>query len=107
MVDAYQNAAITSDMRMWADKGRSDILEWVSPTPRFIQKNGLTVAVFDYWLNPRTGRKVDRCPWLRKVRRQDKYICGINNVKPAVCRNYPLTKTMAKKTGCRGFESCD
>jgi Fe-S-cluster containining protein len=104
MVDAYQNVAMTSDMEMWRDKGRFDILKWIDPYPRPIKKNGHIVAGYHYWINPRTGKDVERCPWLRKVRGQDKYVCRINDVKPAVCRNYPFTKAQAKKTGCKGFE---
>lgn len=33
------------------------ISEWVS----FIE----FVSLVDYWINPKTGDEVDRCPWLR------------------------------------------
>ena len=47
---------------MWRGNLRDDILEWVDP----IDCSG-GVAVYDIWINPRTGDDVWRCPWLRKL----------------------------------------
>jgi Fe-S-cluster containining protein len=59
---------------------------------------------FDIWISPVTGEDVQRCPWLRKLPNQEKYICRIHDVKPEHCRAYPRSKEHALKTGCRGFE---
>jgi Fe-S-cluster containining protein len=41
----------------------------------------------DYWvLEPRGDS--DRCPFLRKVKGENIYKCGINEVKPKLCFNY-------------------
>jgi Fe-S-cluster containining protein len=57
------------------------------------------------WISPAKGDDVKRCPWLRKLPNQDKYICRIHDVKPEHCRAYPKSRKHALKTGCRGFEN--
>ena len=52
-----------------------------------------------------TGEDVKRCPWLRKLPNQEKFICRIHDVKPEHCRAYPKSMKHALKTGCRGFEN--
>ena len=32
-----------------------------------------------------------RCPWLRKVPDENKYLCDIYNDRPGDCRHYPVT----------------
>jgi Fe-S-cluster containining protein len=44
---------------------------------------------------------IKRCPWLRKLPNQDKYICRIHDLKPEHCRAYPKSRKHALKTGCR------
>jgi len=78
------------DIDLWEKEGRYDILKWVD--------NG------DIWINPKTGEDVDRCPWLRKRNNMPTYYCRIHNVKPKVCREYPKTVTLAKKTNCIAFK---
>ena len=53
--------------------------------------------------SPKTGDDVSRCPWLRKVRGKDQYVCRIQDVKPDLCRDYPLSREHAEETGCPGF----
>jgi len=79
-------------------EGRADILEWVDPVDF-----GDHVE-YDIWISPRTQDDVARCPWLRKVRGQDKYRCRIDATKPELCRNYPISREHAEKTGCPGFD---
>lgn len=80
-------------------EGRYDILEWVNSIYL-----GEDHYIHDIWISPKTGDDVERCPWLRKLPKQDKYICRIHDVKPEHCRNYPKSREHAEKTGCRGFE---
>ena len=98
LYDAYQHSADQADVDLWRENGRDDILAWVDPIPI---DNGR--YIYDVWINPKTGGDVARCPWLRKLRGQDKYICSIHDVKPRVCREYPKSKNHAKETGCKGF----
>jgi Fe-S-cluster containining protein len=100
LTDAYQHTVDQSDIDMWGENSRDDILAWVDPI-----HCGDEVAAYDVWINPRTGEDVFRCPWLRKLPKKDKYICRIHEVKPKVCREYPKTEEHAKKTGCKGFDS--
>ena len=97
LTDAYQCSVDQSDIDMWKENLRDDILEWVDP----IDCGGGAV-VYDIWINPRTGEDVIRCPWLRKVPKKNQYICRIHEVKPKVCREYPKTEKHAKETGCKG-----
>jgi len=98
LYDAYQHSADQSDVDMWRDHDRDDILAWVDPI-----ELGNGGYVYDVWINPRTHDDVARCPWLRKLPGKDKYICRIHDVKPKVCREYPKSKVHAKETGCKGF----
>lgn len=98
--DAFQTSVSDEDIAMWRTKGRFDILEWVHPIPL-----GEGHYIYDIWISPKTGDDVSRCPWLRKVPKQDKYICRIHDVKPEHCRKYPKSRTHAEETGCKGFES--
>jgi Fe-S-cluster containining protein len=57
----------------------------------------------DLWINPETGEDANRCPFLRKVRNENKYRCLIQDTKPEYCRQYPEDEEFARKTGCPGF----
>jgi len=57
--------------------------------------------IYDIWINPKTGDDVLRCPWLRKLPNQDKYICRIHDVKPEHCRKYPRSRQHAEEIGCK------
>jgi len=59
----------------------------------------------DIWVNPKTGESVNRCPWLRKLPKKDKYICKINETKPKHCLNFPKSKQHALENGCKGFHT--
>jgi Fe-S-cluster containining protein len=97
--EAYQGHATEADMELWESELRLDILKWVGVIPL-----GKGRYAYDRWISPRTGDYVYRCPWLRKLPNQDKYICRINDVKPEACRIYPRTRKHAKETGCKGFD---
>jgi len=60
--------------------------------------------IHDIWISPKTGDDVSRWPWLRKLPKQDKYICRIHDLKPEHCIKYPKSREHDEKTGCRGFE---
>jgi Fe-S-cluster containining protein len=62
-------------------------------------------TTLEIWISPVTGEDVTRCLLLGKLSKQDKYICGIHDVKPKHCRNHPKSRKHALKTGCRGFEN--
>lgn len=45
----------------------------------------------EIWISPVTGKQMVRCPWLRKLPNQEKYICRIYNDRPDDCKHYPVT----------------
>jgi len=91
--DAYQTSVPDSDVERWKCEQRLDILVWVDT---FADIN-------DIWISPKTGEYVNRCPWLRKLPKQNKYICRIHETKPEHCRNFPKSKRHALEKGCKGF----
>ena len=96
--DAFTTCATDEDVRRWEAAGRYDILAWVDPIAV-----GGDQYVFDIWVSPRTGEDVNRCPWLRKVRGEDRYVCRIHDLKPDHCRRYPTSRRHAAETGCPGY----
>lgn len=96
--DAIATCAAEADVRRWEAAGRDDILAWVDPIAVG------NAHVYDIWINPKTGEDVRRCPWLRKVRGADRYVCRIHELKPEHCRQYPKSRRHAVGTGCPGFE---
>ncbi len=97
LTDAIATCATGEDIRRWEAAGREDILAWV---------DSIAVGdecIYDIWINPETGDDVSRCPWLRKVRGQDRFVCRIHDLKPDHCRAYPKSRHHAEETGCPGF----
>lgn len=94
---AFSTCAEPEDVDRWEAEGRFDILEWVDLS---LRDQGL----MDLWFDPITGDEATRCPWLRKVPRQDRYRCRIHDTKPRHCREYPKSKKHALMTGCPGFQ---
>ena len=91
--DAFQTSVPDSDLLRWERQNRYDILEWVDTF----------AGLNDIWINPKTGEPVNRCPWLRKRPKKDRYICRIHETKPKHCRNFPKSKRHAFENGCKGF----
>jgi hypothetical protein len=83
---------------MWEREGRYDILEWVDT----IQLGNH--CVHDIWISPVTHDDVKRCPWLRKLPNQDKYVCRIHDVKPEHCRNIRNQGNMPRRQGVRALK---
>jgi len=97
--DAFQTSVSDEEIALWEIEGRYDILEWVNSIHL-----GEEHYIHDIWINPKTGDDVSRCPRLRKLPKQDKYICRIHDLKPEHCLRYPKSRKHAEETGCRGFE---
>ena len=89
----YQTSVSETDIKRWKREQRFDILEWVGPFE----------GMDEIWISPRTGEYVNRCPWLRKLPKQNKYICRIHGTKPEHCRNFPKSKRHALDNDCKGF----
>jgi Fe-S-cluster containining protein len=91
--DAFQTSVPDSDVIRWESENRYDILECVDSF----------AGLNDIWISPKTGEPVNRCPWLRKLPKKDKYICRIHETKPEHCKNFPKSKRHALEYGCIGF----
>ncbi len=91
--DAYQTSVPETDIKRWEREQRFDILEWVGPFE----------GMDEIWISPKTGEYANRCPWLRKLPKQNKYICRIHETKPEKCREFPKSKRHALDNGCKGF----
>jgi hypothetical protein len=96
MSGGFQHSVDSAQVAKWLREDRHDILQWV---------DHLGGDIWDVWISPRTGDDVNRCPWLRKVRNQDKYVCKIHDTKTWVCADFPADKEHAIASGCRGYEN--
>jgi Fe-S-cluster containining protein len=80
--------ATKDDIYRWKKKGRDDILNRV----RIRYDHTGAIIAGDIWFNPRMGEKIiKRCPFLRKIRKTDKYACLIYETRPEICKRYPET----------------
>ena len=61
----------------------------------------------EIWISPVTGKQLVRCPWLRKLPNQAKYICRIYNDRPDDCRHYPVTIDDMVRDECEMLEVRD
>ena len=91
--------ATADDLEMWRTAGRWDVLEWCWVIDDDVGG--------DLWISPVTGIEASRCPFVRKRRGQDKYDCTIYDVRPEVCRNYPLAIGHMQSIGCEMLEPGD
>lgn len=85
-------SATTQELDWWEDN-RPDISRYVSGGK--------------IWISPVTGEQMVRCPWLRKLPRQDKYICRIYFDRPDDCRYYPVNIDQMIRDGCEMLEDRD
>lgn len=95
----FHTDCTVQDYAYWESIDRTDIMERVSLT----RQDGKIVSC-QIWVEPGTRTYVNGCPWLRKVPDRNRYECGIHEVRPAICRQYPGTRKHAEMTGCIGFE---
>jgi len=96
----FNDSLNEADYRKWEELGRDDILAWVGTTRR----NGETVSRA-IWILPGTRQFATTCPWLEKIRGEERWGCRIHDVKPEICRQYPGTRKHARMTGCGAFGS--
>jgi len=95
----YRNEITVEDVALWRAAGRNDILKWVKE----IRGDG-RARKYRAWVDSKTGKQTDECPFLLKDPERGKWHCRIHNVTPAICRHYPLNRKHAAMSGCRGFE---
>jgi uncharacterized protein len=59
------------------------------------------------WISPVTGKKMTRCPWLRKLPNQKKYICRIYYDRPDDCKYYPVNIEQMVRDECEMLDARD
>ena len=59
------------------------------------------------WVDPDTGKRFKRCPWLRQLPDQGKYVCDIYYDRPDDCKHYPVTIEQMIKDECEMLEAQD
>jgi Fe-S-cluster containining protein len=96
----YHNELTAEDVARWKALDRNDILKWVG-TFKTGEREKTTYRI---WITPGTRKLAEICPFLKKVPTENRWICGIHDVKPAICRNYPVSRKHATMTGCPGFK---
>ena len=81
----------------------SQINHWYDHKPAISQyvKDG------NFWFDPKTGKQVEQCPWLRKEPNQNKYTCDIYFDRPDDCKFYPSTLEEMAADGCEMLEEID
>ena len=82
-VKSFNGKATDKDFERWRENKRDDILEWV---------------VRDrFWFYPGTNELAKKCPWIKGN------LCGIHDVKPDWCRDFPMTPQIAILNKCPGL----
>ncbi len=61
----------------------------------------------EIWISPVTGKQMMRCPWLRKLPGQNKFICRIYKNRPDDCKHYPVTIDQMVVDECEMLEARD
>jgi hypothetical protein len=99
LIDAYNGCVSDTDLQRWQRLGRHDLLSRIK-TLDLGPDNKLHTA----WVDPETGDDVERCPWLLDRLDRAGFLCGIDDIKPEHCRDYPEHQDHAAATGCHGYQ---
>ena len=95
----YHEEVTAEDVALWKALGRKDILQWVDETICDGQNQSYRI-----WVTPGTQQLAETCPFLKREPATNQLKCQIHDVKPAICRQYPVSRKHAAATGCRGFD---
>ena len=96
----YHDALTTADVKKWQRMGRQDILNRVG----FSQKADGT-PTYRIWVEPGSTKRDEQCPFLKHLPAENRWICRIHDVKPRICREYPVSRKHGIMTGCPGFSN--
>ncbi len=91
----YGNGGLSvseDEIKYW-DVFRPEIYDYVS--------NG------EIWIDPDSGKQLERCPWLRKQPDHNIYTCDIYYDRPDDCKYYPVTIEQMIRDGCEMIEKRD
>lgn len=65
------------------------------------------VANGSIWMEPKTGKQLKVCPWLKKVPGEEKYSCDIYFDRPDDCKLYPVTVEQMVADECEMLDAGD
>ena len=94
----YHDALTTTDVEQWKQMGRQDILARGGVSRKADGKK-----TYRIWVEPGSTKLAERCPFLNHLTAENRWICRIHNVKPRICREYPVSRKHGIMTGCPGF----
>ena len=94
----YHDALTAADVKQWQRMGRQDILERVG-----ISRRVDGAPIYRIWVEPGSNQFSETCPFLKHLPSENRWICGIHDVKPRICREYPVSRKHGIMTGCPGF----
>ena len=95
----YHHEVTEADVTGWKSSDCRDILRWVEVTAGEDQQ-----PAYRIWVSPKTGRLVTPCPFLKLDSTSNRWNCRIHDIKPGICRQYPVSRKHALMTGCLGFQ---
>jgi Fe-S-cluster containining protein len=93
-------SAHEEDLQRWENADRQDILDTAFVFNWGVEED----RTADLWMDPKTGDEVTSgiCPWVKQVN-EDTWHCTIYELRPNVCRNYPVDREQRDSFGCPGF----
>lgn len=81
------------------------MLLWLIRDPEVLDH--LDAVSDEFWVNPDTGKKLQSCPWLHELPEKGKYACSIHDIRPEVCRDYPIDIEQMVSLDCEMLEEGD
>ncbi|MBT3531225.1 MAG: YkgJ family cysteine cluster protein [Gammaproteobacteria bacterium] len=85
-------SATESELEFW-ETFRPDIF-------RYVQRG-------EIWIDPESGKQLERCPWLRRAPNKELYTCDIYLDRPDDCKFYPVTISQMVDDQCEMLEVQD
>jgi Fe-S-cluster containining protein len=88
---------------------QQDIEGWETYNPEIAKY----VVNGQIWMDPKTGERLTRCPWLEPMTpvagygNRVLYGCGIYEDRPEDCRHYPTSIAEMQRDGCEMLELQD
>ena len=97
---------------LYADGGLSASAQEIESWETFNPAIAEYVVDGRIWMDPATGKKLTRCPWLKLIPAEsmsgpDKYGCQIYQDRPEDCRHYPVSIAEMLRDGCEMIEVRD